>query len=110
MCHCIESGYGVVSEGGRAHLFDPDATPKVAAVLKGSDAHVGVYVRAERRLQGGEMVTVAVSAAQLRGRPSVRRSADPVGPRSPAVEIAQRTVESFAQCFEGGVERSVVVR
>jgi len=67
MGHCVESGYGVVGEGGRAHLLDPGATPKVVAVLEGSGAEEDVYVRAERRLRGGEMVTVAVSAAQQPG-------------------------------------------
>ena len=64
MGHCVESGYGVVGEGGRIHLLDPEATSKVVAVLEGSDAEQGVYVRAERRLHDGEMVTESVSAAE----------------------------------------------
>lgn len=64
MGHCVESGYGVVGEGGRVHLLDPEATPKILAVLEGSDDQEGVWVRAERRLRDGEMVTNAVSPAQ----------------------------------------------
>jgi len=63
----VESGYALVGEGGRAHLSDADATPKIMRVLDSPSAEAGVYVRVERRLRDGEMVTDIVSATQPPG-------------------------------------------
>lgn len=61
MGHCVESGYGLVSEGGHAILLDTHATTHVVARLREGGAGRGIYLRADREERDGEMVTTDVS-------------------------------------------------
>lgn len=56
MGHCVESGYGLVSEGA-VMLLDHDATPFVVDALKRSTRDAGVRLRVTRHLDDGEMRT-----------------------------------------------------
>lgn len=46
--HCIESGYGLVSEDGRLQLLDPKATPLVVERVSDAEPQHGIFLRAER--------------------------------------------------------------
>ena len=59
--HCIESGFGLVSDDGRVGLLDPAATPQVVEAVRGSEREAGIRLRVRREEQEGEMQTVAVS-------------------------------------------------
>lgn len=60
MGHCIESGYGIVTEDGRLTMLDPEATPKVVDVVQGSDTLKGIRIRVTRERDDGQMETTDV--------------------------------------------------
>lgn len=61
MGHCIESGYGIVSEADRLTLLDPEATREVVDVVEKSDTQHDVRVRVTRSERDGTMETTAVT-------------------------------------------------
>lgn len=54
MGHCIESGFGIVTDDGQVVLLDADATPKVVSALKASEAEKGIRLSVTRRSEGSE--------------------------------------------------------
>lgn len=60
MGHCVESGYGLVSDDGRMLLLDMEATPKVVAAVQPEAAERGIRIRAAREPREEEMVTRSV--------------------------------------------------
>ena len=60
MGHCIESGYGLVSEDGRPLLLEPASTPRVVDAIQRSARSEGIRLRARREMQEGHMRTVSV--------------------------------------------------
>lgn len=63
MGHCIESGYGLVDQRGRLTLLEPSATSQVLAAVRASDRDHGIWLRAVRELEDGDMVTQEVIEA-----------------------------------------------
>ena len=61
--HCIESGFGLVSDDRRVALLDPSATPLVVVAVRGSERGAGIRLRAHRAEENGAMQTVAVEEA-----------------------------------------------
>ncbi|RBI58988.1 hypothetical protein DMJ13_24575 [halophilic archaeon] len=61
MGHCIESGYGVVTEDDRLTMLDPEATPKVVDVVRESDTQEGIRLRVTRERDDGQMETTDVA-------------------------------------------------
>jgi hypothetical protein len=55
--HCVESGYGLVSDDGRVALLDPAATPQVVEAVRGSSREAGIRLRVRREEREGEMRT-----------------------------------------------------
>jgi hypothetical protein len=62
MGHCVESGYGLVSEDGRVALLEAVATPQVVHAIERSDRAEGIQLRVAREHDGEEMRTVAVES------------------------------------------------
>lgn len=60
MGHCIESGYGLVSDDGRPSLLEPASTPEVVNVIRRSPRAAGIRLRAMREMEDGHMRTVSV--------------------------------------------------
>lgn len=60
MGHCIESGYGIVTEADRLTMLDPTATPMVVDVVTKSDNEQGIRLRVTREEHDGQMKTTAV--------------------------------------------------
>jgi hypothetical protein len=60
MGHCIESGYGLVTEDDRLHLLDDTATLKVASLLAQIQQEAGIRLRVTREPRGAEMRTTNV--------------------------------------------------
>lgn len=60
MGHCIESGYGIVTEDDRVTLLDPEASRKVVDVVQESETQQGIRLRVTREEQDGTMETTAV--------------------------------------------------
>ncbi|MDG5778448.1 hypothetical protein VB773_02485 [Haloarculaceae archaeon H-GB2-1] len=60
MGHCVESGYGIVTEDDRVTVLDSEATPRVVDVIEDSDTTVGIRLRVERVERDGSMETTAV--------------------------------------------------
>lgn len=48
MGHCVESGYGIVTEDDRLTVLDSEATPKIDNAVEGSTTEEGVRLRAHR--------------------------------------------------------------
>lgn len=61
MGHCVESGYGIVSEDDRLTVLDASATPKVVDVVEQSDTEEGIRLRVEREDRDGTTETTAVT-------------------------------------------------
>lgn len=61
MGHCVESGYGIVTEDDQLTVLDSEATPKVVDVVGESETQEGIRLRVERN-QGEDdtMKTTAV--------------------------------------------------
>ena len=60
MGHCIESGYGIVREGGTVAPLDAHATPLVVQAASRSSREQGLRLRVERRAVNNEMQTRSV--------------------------------------------------
>lgn len=60
MGHCVESGYGIVTEDARLTALDPDATPKVVGAVEAADAQTGIRLCVVREETDGEMETTTV--------------------------------------------------
>lgn len=60
MGHCVESGYGLVTEADRLTLLDPHATQKAVDAIERSEKEVGIRLRVTREEQDGTMQTTAV--------------------------------------------------
>lgn len=60
MGHCVESGYGLVSENGRVALLEAAATPQVVSAIERSQRSDGIRLRVTRESDGPEMRTAAV--------------------------------------------------
>lgn len=60
MGHCIESGYGIVSEDDRLTVLDPNSTRKVVDAVERSDAEQGIRLRVTREKRDGTLETTAV--------------------------------------------------
>ena len=61
MGHCMESGYGLVDEDGRALLLEPSSTTQVVEALRSTEKERGVRLRATREMQENEMRTTGVA-------------------------------------------------
>lgn len=57
MAHCVESGYGLVTEEGRVVPLDMDATLLASDALRQSPHERGIRARASRAWSGEEMKT-----------------------------------------------------
>ena len=60
MGHCIESGYGIVTEDDRLTVLDSEATPKIMNTVEESDTKEGIQLRVQREEQDGSMETTSV--------------------------------------------------
>lgn len=60
MGHCVESGYGIVTEDDRLTMLDPAATPQVVNVVEASPTQKGIVLRVNREDHDGKMVTTTV--------------------------------------------------
>ncbi len=61
MGHCVESGYGVVTEDDRLTVLDPEATPMIVDAVEESSTDEGVRLRVRREPgKGGTLETVGV--------------------------------------------------
>ena len=60
MGHCLESGYGLVSDDGHLALLDTEATPHVVDALKQIEHERGIKLRVTRQKDQHEMQTVRV--------------------------------------------------
>lgn len=58
--HCVESGFGLVSEDGRVALLDPSATPQVVQAVRASAREAGIRLRVRREGRDGTMQTASV--------------------------------------------------
>jgi len=58
--HCVESGFGLVSEDGRVALLDPTATPLVLDAVRASSRAAGIRLRVLREPDGEAMSTTRV--------------------------------------------------
>ncbi|MEA1930717.1 hypothetical protein [Halohasta litorea] len=63
MGHCVESGYGIVTDDDRLTVLDADATPKVLNVIQRSSTEEGIRLEIKREEQDGTMETVAIKEA-----------------------------------------------
>ena len=63
MGHCIESGYGLVTNEGQVALLDATATPAVISALQASEGEKGIRLSVTRKLHGAEMQVVDVNNA-----------------------------------------------
>ncbi len=70
MGHCVESGYGLISDEDVLTLLETKATPRVLDVLEAAGNVKGVKLRATRRLREGEMVTTSVELVTDKGEPA----------------------------------------
>ena len=61
MGHCIESGYGIVTDDDRVTMLDAEATPQVVNVVERSDTEEGIRLRATREERDGAMETTDVT-------------------------------------------------
>ena len=61
--HCIESGYGIVTEGDRLALLDPEATRRIVDYIEQTEIERGHRVRVARAERDGAFETVTVEEA-----------------------------------------------
>ncbi|MDS0282675.1 hypothetical protein [Haloarcula onubensis] len=61
MGHCVESGYGIVSDDGSLTVLDPDATPHVVDVVEASATDEGIRLHVQREHRDGAMATTDVT-------------------------------------------------
>ena len=60
MGHCVESGYGIVTEDDQLTVLDSEATPKVANAVRDSTRENGIRLRVHREKRDGAIETVDV--------------------------------------------------
>lgn len=60
MGHCMESGYGIVTENDHLTLLDSEASKQVVDIVEESDAEQGIRLRVTREEQDGTMETKTV--------------------------------------------------
>lgn len=60
MGHCVESGYGLVSDDGRPLLLESQGTPRIVAAIQDSARAEGIRLIATGEMEEGEMHTVSV--------------------------------------------------
>jgi hypothetical protein len=60
MGHCVESGYGIVTEDDRVTVLDPEATPTVVRTVEESDTEEGIRLRVQRDEEDGAMETTDI--------------------------------------------------
>lgn len=60
MGHCIESGYGLVSDQGTTQLLKPAATPQVVRAIRQSPKSSGVKLKVHRQVEDEAMCTRSV--------------------------------------------------
>ena len=60
MGHCVESGYGIVTEDDRLTVLDSEATPKIVNTVEESDTEEGIRLRVQREEQDGSMETTSI--------------------------------------------------
>ena len=59
MGHCVESGYGIVTEDDRLTVLDPKATPMIVDAVEESATDEGIRLRVHRELgEDGALETV----------------------------------------------------
>jgi len=61
MGHCIESGYGIVSDDDSLTVLDPDATPHVVDAVADTETEEGIQLRVVREHRDGAMETTDVT-------------------------------------------------
>lgn len=64
MGHCVESGYGIVTEDDRVTILDPEATPQVVNVVEASSRDEGIRLRVTREERDGTMETTDVTETE----------------------------------------------
>ena len=60
MGHCIESGYGIVTDDDRLVMLDAEATRSVVDTVEETDTEEGIRLRVTREKQDGQMKTTDV--------------------------------------------------
>lgn len=60
MGHCVESGYGIVTNGDRLTVLDSEATPKIVDTVEESDTKEGIRLRVQREEQNSSMETTSI--------------------------------------------------
>lgn len=60
MGHCVESGYGIVTEDDRLTVLDSEATAKIVHTVEESDTEEGIRLRVQREEQDGSMETTSI--------------------------------------------------
>ena len=60
MGHCIESGYGIVTENDRLVMLDSESTRPIVDTVEATDAEEGIRLRVTREKQDDQMETTAV--------------------------------------------------
>ena len=60
MGHCVESGYGLVDDGGRPLLLEPASTPDVVQAIRAAARDRGIRLRVTREMRDGHMRTTTV--------------------------------------------------
>ncbi len=61
MGHCVESGYGLITDDDRLHLLDDGATLKVASLLAQTQQDTGIRLRVTCEPRDAGMQTTAVT-------------------------------------------------
>lgn len=64
MGHCIESGYGIVTEDDCLTVLDPEATRRVVDVVERTTTQEGIRLRVNRENQDGQMTTTDVEEVE----------------------------------------------
>ena len=60
MGHCIESGYGIVTDDDRLVMLDAEATRSVVDTVEATDNEEGIRLRVTRENQDSQMKTTDV--------------------------------------------------
>lgn len=60
MGHCVESGYGIVTDDDELTVLDSDATRQVVDAVENSNTEEGIRLRVQREEEDGTMTTTDV--------------------------------------------------
>jgi hypothetical protein len=60
MGHCLESGYGIVTEDDQLVMLDPEATRQVVDSVEATDIEEGIRLHVTRESEDGRMETTDV--------------------------------------------------